>query len=166
MVDSADGRPGERFLSPSRSFYPPSVCADESREDFRVVLDRHGGTFASVCLHPILDEREVEQSARSSLGRLLEMRRERSSGPASVTIAGRPGFGHTTHSRSSTLTDWKLGYEGWLFVIGVLTRRNRRLHERALEQARIILATWEWLPPTPKPFPSPNLTGPRFPPLG
>jgi hypothetical protein len=121
------------------------MCPDDSREDFRVLLDRWPSTFASVCLHRIEDEREVEESAWFSLSRALERGNGGSYEIEAATIAGEAALGYTMAVRRCLLTDWKLAHDGWLFVIGVLSVRDEHVHEEAVRRALDALDTWEWL---------------------
>ena len=109
------------------------------------MVDRQGSTLAAVCLHPIADEAEVEESAWSSLSRLAEGFGG-SDGVERTTIAGEAAYGYTLIGATSMLTDWKLGHDEWLYVVGVWSPgRNARRHKRAVERGRAALATWEWL---------------------
>jgi hypothetical protein len=148
VAPDPNGMPGERLLAPSLSLHPPRsdpFGKRLEREDFRVMLDRRGSTLAAVCLHEIANEIEVEESAWSSLSRLLEGFAGRYEVDR-TTIAGERAHGYTVIGATSVLTDWKLGHNGWLYVIGVLSPgRNVRRHERAVERGRAALATWELL---------------------
>lgn len=136
-----DGRPGERMLAPSRSFYAPRLTPDGCREDLRVLLTATGSTFAVVCLGHISQERDPYSSARHTLSF------HPSVDPAVIepeTVAGEEGVRYRIPLNTGTLLSRKFVHAEWLYVAGALVRRSD--DEREAEQrARDILATWQWL---------------------
>jgi hypothetical protein len=148
VVRPAPGRrPGERLLGPSRPLYAPRVMVDGSREDFRLVVDRHGSTFAAVCLRPIDKSEPVEESARLALTRMVERGFEVADEIVRACIAGESAYGYTVSMPRATLTDWKLAHAGWLYVVGTHSQPGRQRHEEAVRRSLDILGTWEWLDP-------------------
>ena len=133
-----DGRPGERLLSPTPSFYSPRVVSSGTREDFRVLLDQHGTTLASVCLGPVAERGDPEESMRKTLGGVFP-----GSEPKTPVIAEEPALRYCLTFNSGELTEWKFSHREWLFVTGVLTRGLNP--EAAVETAREVLSTWRWI---------------------
>jgi hypothetical protein len=119
---------------------------DETRADFRVVLDRRGSLLSAVCLHPLSGPEHVEESAWHSLSSLLRKGFDSDCVIVPRELVGEAALGYTIEFTRRTLTDWKLAHEGWLYVIGVLTLRDRALHERAVRRSLDVLETWRWLP--------------------
>lgn len=142
-----EDRPGERLLAPSRSLYAPRMMADDSREDFRLVIDRHGGTLAAVCLRPIDKPELVEESARLALTRMIDRGFESSGEITPTFIAGETAYGHTVVTPGGILTDWKLAHAGWLYVVGTHSQPSQQRHDEAVRRSLEILRTWEWLGP-------------------
>jgi hypothetical protein len=137
------GRPGERVLAPTTSFYSPRLTPDGAREDFRVLLDRAGTTLASVCLGPVAERGDAEDSALRTLGRFnvaVASVRDRLTGD---TVAGLPALRYQINFRSGVLTEWKFSHRGWLFVAGVLERGGDV--DGGIAAAREVLSTWEWV---------------------
>jgi len=132
-------------MAPSQSLYAPRVVLDGSREDFRVLVDRYGSTFAAVCLHRVERDAEAEESAWRSLKRHLDRGLENTYEVTSTRIAGEQAFGCSVVLRSGVLTDWKLAHDGWLFVVGTLNWAPLAERETALERTRAALDTWQWL---------------------
>jgi hypothetical protein len=146
IPDGPDGRPGERLMSASRSLYAPRICRDDSREDFRVVLDAHHSTLAAVCLRPSTGPADVEASAGHSLTRHRESGFKGSDEATPERIAGETAHCHSVVLTSGVLTDWKLAHAGWLYVVGVLSKAPPRERETTMRRARAALDTWTWLP--------------------
>jgi hypothetical protein len=140
-----DGRPGERLMAASRSLYAPRTVADGSREDFRVLVDRHGSTFASVCLRRVDPGEQVEECAWNSLKHHLKLGSESTYEVTRTRIAGEQAFGYSVVLRSGVLTDWKLAHAGWLFVVGTLNWAPPAEREATIERTLAALDTWQWL---------------------
>jgi hypothetical protein len=146
IPDGPDGRPGERLLSASRSFYTPRVLADDSREDFRVMLDEHRSTLAAVCLRRIERPEQIEESAWHTLKRAIDGRFEGDYILTPTRIAGETAYGYSVVLRIGVLNEWKLAHAGWLYVVGVLNRAPAREREATIQRALDALDTWTWLP--------------------
>jgi hypothetical protein len=138
-----DGRPGERLRAPSRSFHPPLITPDGAREDFRVLLDQKGTTFASVCLRTVVERGGPEESARFTLGRRMPGAGSVDSRLTADTVAGEPAIRYCLEFPSALLTEWKFSHRGWLFVVGVRDRSGDP--QATIEATREVLSTWEWL---------------------
>ena len=136
-----DGRPGERLLAPSLSFYPPWITQDDCREDLRVLLTHSGSSLGVVCLNrsvpgdPLL-------SARYSLTRVAPSVDHRSIEPE--TVAGEAGVRYRAPLNTATLIEWKFVRAGWLYAAGALIRRSDDELETE-DRAREVLSTWQWL---------------------
>ncbi len=132
-------------MSASRSLYAPRICRDDSREDFRILVDGHGSTLAAVCLRRSGGPVDVEESAWKSLRCLLDSGAEGSYEVAVDRIAGETAYRHSMVLRRGLLTDWKLEHAGWLYVVGVLSWAPAEEQSLTLQHALAALETWSWL---------------------
>jgi len=132
-------------MAASRSLYAPRICRDNSREDFRVLIDEHGSTLAAVCLRQSSGPTDVEESAWKSLRRMLDVGGEGTYELTAERIAGETAYRHSTVLRRGVLTDWKLAHAGWLYVVGTFSWAPAEQHERTRQLAREALETWRWL---------------------
>ena len=143
MPPGPDGRPGERLLAPSRSFYAPRITPDNCREDLRILITPAGSTFGVVCLGRVSEEGDPLLNARYSLTRIAPFL-----DPAAViepeTVAGEAGFRYRIPRNTSTLIEWKFAHAGWLYVAGALVRKSDD-EFKAEDRARDVLSTWQWI---------------------
>jgi hypothetical protein len=140
------GRPGERLMAASRSLYAPRIMRDDSREDFRVLVDDHGSTVSAVCLRPIAHLGEAEEAAWTTLKHFYDKGIE---SPYEITadrIASETAYGYSGSLRRGVLTEWKLAHAGWLYVIGSLNWAPAKKRDITLRLTMDIFETWEWLP--------------------
>lgn len=144
-----DGRPGEDFWTAAEPSYGSTELGpDGSRQDATVLLGA-GVHMLVVCLGRIGAEWD---------GHVREPAAERArafhdapqpglipSGPVDhLTTAAGPAWRTTCAYRSGKmLTDTHFDYDGWAFVVGVLSTSN---HPRAVELLDHVLSTWRWRP--------------------
>lgn len=146
IPEGPGSRPGERLMTASRSLYAPRIVADDSREDFRVVVDEHRSTLAAVCLHRIERLEQIEESAWHTLKRAIDGRFEGDYLLTPTHIAGEIAYGYSVVLRIGVLNEWKLAHADWLYVVGVLNRAPARERETTIQRALDTLDTWTWLP--------------------
>jgi hypothetical protein len=146
VPDGPDGRPGERLMVPSLSLYEPRIGPDGSREDFRVLVDRHGSTLAAVCLWRAAGMCEVEEAAWGTLTRTLVKGMQGADKPISDRVAGEHAFRYWFGLGRWRVTEWKLAHAGWLYVVGVFNWAPDAEQQLTVARAREVLETWTWLP--------------------
>jgi hypothetical protein len=138
------GRPGERVLAPSRSFYAPRLARDLSREDFRVLLDRNGTSLAAVCLGPMEERGTPEEGAREALNHFVGPAVSMDDRLTPDIVGGQAAVHyHFTFPSGRRLSEWHFGYQGWRFVAGVLKPEGNP--KDAVAAARQVLSTWKWV---------------------
>jgi hypothetical protein len=140
-----DDRPGERFLSPSKSLHPPLPPGpDGSRTDFRVVLSRRASTFGAVCLGPVSDRGEPEASALHSIRAFAERGSSTASPLEPDQVAGEAAVRYQVDLKMQQLVEWKFVHDGWLFVAGALCAQRDDV-DKLVARSRRILDTWTWI---------------------
>jgi hypothetical protein len=133
-------------MAASRSLYAPRRCRDDSREDFRVLVDEHGSTLAAVCLRRSHGPADVEESAWKSLRSFLDKGVEGDYEIVLEHIAGELAYRYSVALRGGVLTDWKLAHAGWLYVVGTLSWAPPEEREITAQRTLEVLETWTWLP--------------------
>jgi hypothetical protein len=144
-----EGRPGERLIAASRSLYEPRITRDNCREDFRVLVDRHGSSFASVCLRRAEGPRPAEEGAWRTLRHYLEKGIEGTYEIAEAQIAGETAYRYSAVLRTGVLTEWKLVHAGWLYALGTISWAPSKEQEASVQRTLDVLDTWTWLPEPP-----------------
>jgi hypothetical protein len=144
-----EGRPGERLMAASRSLYQPRITRDNCREDFRVLLDGDGSTFASVCLRHAHGPRPAEETAWTTLQHYLDKGMKGAYEIAEDRIAGETAYRYSVGLRTGALTEWKLTHAGWLYALGTISRAPAREQEATVRRTLDVLNTWTWLPESP-----------------
>ena len=140
----ADGRPGERVLTPSRPLFPPVLASDGSRDDFCVLVGRARSAVAAVCLGPVDVRGDALASAHATIENLSAEGFRTVQAPRADPIGVLDAVHYRMRRRRSELDEWRFSHDGWLFV-ATLNRRYDDLEFPTLTLTRRMLGTWRWL---------------------
>jgi hypothetical protein len=138
-----DGRPGERLVAPSRALHRPRVVKG-SRNDFGVMIDRHGSRLNGVCLGRVTERGEPGPAARKTLAHFWEKGWVDLTPMSLEEIGGEEAFRyHAVLPGGTGFVEWKFAHAGWLYAVGGFTRGPDRA--ATLSRLRRVLDSWEWL---------------------
>jgi hypothetical protein len=136
------GRPGERLVAPAPRLWRTRMVPG-ARRDFELLLDRTGSHLTGLCLGRVEDRGAPDASARETVEHFWAKGHVALTPITVERVGGEKAYRYRLAVGNSELTEWKFAHDGWLYVVGVLSRPEDA--PVSVARGRAVLDTWEWL---------------------